>query len=116
VLAVRFFRPPVFERTLEWRQAQLRSIASGDRTTSLGVRHCHCSRRWTCHRCGEPFTCWNVWPFLWKAIPASLHDKKLCRRCYGIELLAELGATPPQPASVEVKAVERRRSRIRARR
>lgn len=76
-----------------WREAQLRDIASGVHTTALGIRPCHCKRRWPCDLCGESFVCWNVWPFLWDTIPRTLRNKKLCRRCYGGQLLDVLGAT-----------------------
>ena len=78
-----------------WREAQLRDIASGVHTTALGIRPCHCKRRWPCDLCGESFVCWNVWPFLWDTIPRTLRNKKLCRRCYGGQLLDVLGVVVP---------------------
>jgi hypothetical protein len=80
------------EHVKEWRDAQLRQLASGTLTTALGIHPCFCKRRWPCDLCGEPFVCWDVWPFLWKTLPRELHGKKLCRRCYGRKLLEALGA------------------------
>jgi len=81
------------EHVRAWREEQLRDLASGARTTALGVRPCYCKRRWPCDLCGEPFPCWNVWPFLWETLPAELHRKKLCRRCYSTRLLDAIEAT-----------------------
>lgn len=80
------------EHTRLWREAQLRDIATGVRTTALGIRPCHCKRRWPCHACGETFICWSVWPFLWARMPAELRHKKLCRRCYGRTLVEAIDA------------------------
>ena len=81
------------EHVRHWRDEQLRDIATGARTTALGIRPCHCRRRWDCDACGEPFTCWNVWPFLWELMPGALRHKKICRRCYGQRLLEAIEAT-----------------------
>jgi hypothetical protein len=80
------------EHTRLWREAQLHDIATGVRTTALGIRPCHCKRRWSCHLCDQTFICWNVWPFLWDMMPGELRNKKLCRRCYGSTLVEAIDA------------------------
>jgi hypothetical protein len=99
----RLKRPAYDEHARAWREAQLADIASGRRTTALGIRPCYCRRHWKCDLCQEPFVCWDVWPFLWQTLPGKLHGKKLCRRCYGQKLLEALDScngqidAPPPP-------------------
>jgi|SRR5271155_1060091 len=80
------------ERSGAWEDTQLRDVASGAQSTALGVKPCYCQRNWPCAVCHESFVCWNVWPFLWRALPAELHRTTLCRRCYGEKLLESLGS------------------------
>src|SRR5208337_252047 len=73
-----------------WRDRQLAKIAAGEMTTRFGVKACGCGRTWKCPHCRKPFVCWKAYPFLWAALPARLHGTKLCRACYGTELMKVL--------------------------